>query len=285
MTRALRRIGRAALLATLGAVASCAMPSALVPGFRGSVGLPAAGFLDGGKELAKESPGLRWRSAADFHFGVPRLVDALGEAAADVATQRPTGVPLFVGEISAKAGGRLPKHHSHRTGRDVDVMFFMTSLDGAPIAGAEFIKFGPDGLGVDSAGRFVRFDVEREWLLVRSLLSNKRIHVQWIFIATPLEALLIEHAIARGEPTELVAMAEQAMWQPGDSLPHDDHVHLRVACEADERARGCIESGPQWRWLPRVARIEAPTSEIVDAITAPIKPFPAASSTGVAVLP
>jgi penicillin-insensitive murein endopeptidase len=261
------------------------MPSALVPGYRGSVGLPATGFLDGGKELPKESPGLRWRSAGDFHFGVPRLVDALGDAAADVATQRPTGVPLFIGEISAKTGGRLPKHHSHRTGRDVDVMFFMTSLDGAPIAGAEFVKFGPDGLGVDAAGRFVRFDVEREWLLVRSLLSNKRIHVQWIFIATPLEALLVEHAIARGEPAELVAMAQQAMWQPGDSLPHDDHAHVRVACDADELARGCIESGPQRPWFPKVARVQAPTAEILDAITSPIRPFPSAKAGGVAALP
>ncbi len=289
MTGAMRRLGRAARLLTLGAalgaVASCAVPSALAPGYRGSVGLPHAGFLDGAKDLPKESPGLRWRSAADFHFGVPRLVDALQDAAAAVAKQRPTGVPMFVGEISAKTGGRLPKHHSHRTGRDVDVMFFMTTLDGAPLAGAEFVKFGPDGLGVDASGRFVRFDVEREWLFVRSLLTNERIHLQWIFIATPLEALLVEHAIARGEPAEMVAMAEKVMLQPGDSLPHDDHTHVRVACEAEERVRGCIDNGPQWAWLPRIPRVEAPTSEIVEAITAPIRALPPAKPAGVAALP
>lgn len=282
------RVGaRAALVglaAAATALASCAMPSALVPGYRGSVGLPHAGFLDGAKELAKEGAGFRWRSAADFHYGVPRLVDALEEAAGEVARLRPTGAPIFVGEISARSGGRLPKHHSHRTGRDVDVLFFMTTLDGAPIAGTEFVKFGADGLGVDTSGRFVRFDVEREWLFLRALLKSPKIHLQWVFISRPLEALLIEHALARGEPAELVAKAERVLSEPGDSLPHDDHTHIRVACAADERARGCIDNGPQWAWLPRVARVEAPASEIFEAITSPIGK-PAGAASGVAALP
>jgi penicillin-insensitive murein endopeptidase len=270
--------------AALSVLASCAMPSALVPGYRGSVGLPHAGFLDGGKELPKEGPGFRWRSAADFHYGVPRLVEALADAAGDVAKQRPTGVPIYVGEISAKTGGRLPKHHSHRTGRDVDVLFFATTLDGAPLANTEFVKFGADGIGVDTSGRFVRFDVEREWLFLKALLQNDKIHLSWIFISRPLEALLIEHAIARGEPAELVAKAERVLSEPGDSLPHDDHTHIRVACELEERARGCIDNGPQWAWLPRARPVEAPASEIVDAITRPIAPVPTVASP-VAALP
>jgi penicillin-insensitive murein endopeptidase len=272
-----RRALRGALVLVASAVAACTMPSALAPNFRGSVGLPHAGFLDGGKELPKEGNGFRWRSAADFHFGVPRLVDAIEDAAADVAKRRPTGVPLFVGEIAAKTGGRLPKHHSHRSGRDVDLLFYMTTLEGAPIAGSEFVKFGPDGIGIDAGGRFVRFDVEREWLLVRSIVRNPKVHVQWIFIAKQLEALLVEHAIALGEPSELVAKAENVLLQPGDSLPHDDHAHVRVACDADERVHGCLDVGPQWPWMPKLAHVEAAPSEIVEAIMAPMSPATAGS--------
>ncbi len=272
---------RAAL--ALAAASSCAMPSALVPAYQGSIGLPHAGFLVGGKELPKEGEGVRWRSAADSHFGVPRLIEAIEVAARDVAAQRPTGVPLFVGEISAKTGGRLPRHHSHRTGRDADLLFFMTTLDGAPIAGAEFVKFGPDGLGVDASGRYVRFDVEREWLLLRSLLQNPRIHIEWIFVAAPLEALLVEHALARGEPPELVARAEKVLLQPGDSAPHDDHAHLRIACEPDEHARGCIDNGPAWPWLAKSKPVVASTAEIIRAISAPIAPAPAPATSVVAL--
>ena len=41
--------------------------------------------------------------------------------------------------------------------------------------------------------------------------------------------------------------AEQVMQQPGDSLPHDDHIHVRIACEPEEYATGCDGGGPQWR--------------------------------------
>ena len=32
--------------------------------------------------------------------------------------------------------------------------------------------------------------------------------------------------------------------QPGDSLPHDDHFHLRVACSPEEAQAGCSGGGP-----------------------------------------
>jgi penicillin-insensitive murein DD-endopeptidase len=252
------------------AISACSIPSAVSPSFSGSVGVPHAGFLTNGVELPKEGKGYRWKSAADHHFGLPRMVSLLKEASASVAEQRPSTPPVYIGEISAKGGGALlPKHRSHRTGRDVDVMFFVTTLEGAPVAGTGFTKFGPDGLGVDTGGRFLRFDTDREWLFIKGLLSSKEAHVQWIFIARLLEAVIIEHAIALGEPTQLVAMAEQVMQQPGDSLPHDDHIHVRLACEPDEFARGCDGGGPRWAWLPAVSKFEASPSELVDALLGP----------------
>ena len=265
-----RTLLRSCLAALTCALSACSIPSAVSPSLSGSVGVPHAGFLTNGVELPKEGKGFRWKSSADHHYGLPRMIGVLQEAAASVADQRPSTPPIYIGEISAKGGGALlPKHRSHRTGRDADVMFFVTTLEGAPVPGTGFTKFGPDGLGVDSGGRFLRFDTDREWLFIKAILQSKQVHVQWIFIARILEAVVIEHAIALGEPTPLVAMAEQVMQQPGDSLPHDDHIHVRLACEPDEFPRGCDGGGPRWAWLPAPNKLEASPTELVDALLGP----------------
>jgi penicillin-insensitive murein endopeptidase len=249
---------------------ACSAPSAIAPNLTGSVGVPHSGFLVGGSELPKEGRGYKWKSTADHHWGLPRLVALIEESAGKVDEARPGSQPLFVGDLSAKGGGALmPKHRSHRTGRDVDLMFFLTTVEGIPVPNQTFVKIGADGLGV-SEGKFVRFDVDREWLLVRSLVASDRAHIQWIFISRVLEALLVERAIALGEPPDLVHKAQMVMQQPGDSLPHDDHIHVRLACEPEEFAHGCEGGGPRWDWLPHAPkRVEASKAELLDALLGP----------------
>ncbi len=262
---------RALALCALTAVSfGCSAPSAIAPSLHGSVGLPHSGFLVGGKELPREGKGYRWKSTADHHWGLPRLVSLIEESSEKVEAARPGSQPVFVGDLSARGGGALmPKHRSHRTGRDVDILFFLTTLEGVPVPNPAFVKIGADGLGV-TEGRFVRFDVDRQWLFVRSMVESKQAHVQWIFISRVLEALLVERAIALGEPPSLVQKAQQVMQQPGDSLPHDDHVHVRLACESDEFAKGCDGGGPLWAWSPRPAkRIEASAADLLEAIVGP----------------
>ena len=266
-TRCVPALATLATLAAAAVGAGCSMPSAIAPSLKGSVGVPHAGFLTDAAELPKQGHGFVWRTRFDHHYALPRMIALLEQAADAVATAHPGTPPLYVGELSAKGGGALmPKHRSHRTGRDVDLMFFRSRPDGVPIAGDDFAKLGADGLGVDTHGAFVRFDVAREWSLVRALLSSNDAHVQWMFIARPLEAMLIEHAIALGEPSALIARAEQVLQQPGDSLPHDDHLHLRLACEPDELSAGCDGGGPRWAWLPQATVIEASEGELLDAL-------------------
>jgi penicillin-insensitive murein endopeptidase len=262
----------AVLMAAVCAATSssgCSIPSSVGPAVSGSIGLPHSGFLTDARELAREGKGYRWKSSADHHWGLPRMVALIEDAASTVASARPGSAPLTVGDISARGGGALfPKHRSHRTGRDVDLLFFVTTLDGVALPNQSFVKVGPDGLGVGEGGRFVRFDIDREWLLVRGLVDSKKAHVQWIFISRVLEALLIEHAIALGEPLSLIARTEQIMQQPGDSLPHDDHIHVRIACAPEEYATGC-DGGPRWPWIPETRRVEAPIAELIEALVGP----------------
>jgi penicillin-insensitive murein endopeptidase len=97
---------------------------------------------------------------------------------------------------------------------------------------------------------YVRLDLAREWLLIRALVTSPAANVQWLFISAPIEALLTEYARARGEDASVVWHAENLMLQPKDSLPHDDHLHLRTACLPEETVLGCEGGGPYWPWLP-----------------------------------
>jgi penicillin-insensitive murein endopeptidase len=185
----------------------------------------------------------------DRHFGVPRFVHAIARAAAKVEAERP-GALLTVGDLSVKTGGRLMPHLSHRTGRDADLLLYLTTLDGAPVTSPGFIHVGPDGLAWDEAGhRFLRFDIEREWLLVKTLLEDDEARIQWIFASRAIEAMLLEWARARGEPGETLVRAEEALLQPVPGGEHDDHVHVRTQCTVDEVARGCEPTGPVRSWI------------------------------------
>jgi len=46
------------------------------------------------------------------------------------------------------------------------------------------------------------------------------------------------------------AFAENVLQEPAESLPHDDHLHLRIACSPEASVQGCEAGGPYWSWLP-----------------------------------
>jgi penicillin-insensitive murein DD-endopeptidase len=230
-------------------------PTPIVPHAGGSTGLPHAGVLTGGAKLAQQGPGFRRFRKDDIRWGNPRLVRAIERAAAAVVAARPDSPPLIVADLSAEPGGQIARHRSHRTGRDADLLFYVVAPDGRPIVNTGFHRFGKDGIAaVDDDRTFVRIDVDRTWLLVKSLVSDDEAQIQWLFVARWLEAMLVEHALARGEADEIVARAQKVLHQPSDSFAHDDHIHARIACTADEAVRGCRGGGHQWPWLEPAPR-------------------------------
>lgn len=231
------------------------VPSPLAPALEGTVGVPHFGAQTGAVELPLAGPGfVRFRPQGKHHFAVPRLVELIASAARRVEAEAPGGAPLVVGDLSARSGGKIQGHNSHRSGRDVDLLLYVTTPAGAPLRSPGFVSIDGDGIGfVAPSGGYVRLDVEREWLLVKALLASERAGVQFMFLSKKLEALLIDYALARGEPADLVYRAETVLLQPTDSTPHDDHIHLRIACEPNEASSGCSGGGPYWDWLPRTA--------------------------------
>ncbi len=280
------RVGVSVLRRLVGAL-SCVLglgcfgsPTPLAPTIRGSVGVPHHGTLTDGKALPSHGPGFRRFRGDAIAWGNPRLVQAIMEAAATVERLRPGGAPLIVADLSAQRGGKIPRHRSHRSGRDLDLLFYVVSPDGRSVQNPGFIHFGRDGLALADKrkGRFLRLDVERMWLLIKALTSNQQARVQWLFVARWLEALVIEHARARGEDDELVWHAENLLRQPGDSSAHDDHIHMRIACSPAEAVAGCSGGGYDWPWLPKAQPVELSDDELLAALLDDDLPAPRATS-------
>jgi penicillin-insensitive murein endopeptidase len=263
----------APLALALAALTGCiGAPSPLAPGVHGSIGLPHRGCLTGGAALPNKGEGFERFRKHEVRWGNPRLVSAIRVAAAQVAKARPGGAPLLVGDMSFEHGGFAEGHRSHRNGRDADLILYALTPDGRSVRTPGFIDYGPDGLAVNE-GKFYRLDVEREWLLVKALITAPGADVQWLFLAGWLEALLIEHARARGESDEMVHRAESVLLQPGDSTPHADHLHIRLACTPDELVAGCAGGGPRWRWLAPMPQLPAMTDrELIASIIGDLLP-------------
>jgi penicillin-insensitive murein endopeptidase len=244
------------------------VPSPLAPGLRGSVGLPSHGVLTNGSQLPESGVGFeRYRHASAHYWGVSRLVAAILNAAAYVDRMAPGGAPLSVGDLSSQYGGKIPNHASHRTGRDVDLLYYMTNVYGHSVTSPGFVGIGSDGLAPDPANqRFVYIDVERQWLLTRALLTDSQIDLLWMFVSRDVEALVIQHARALGEATEIIWRAEQVLHQPRDSAPHDDHMHVRIACTAAETLEGCEGGGPHWPWFPNDSNWDDLNASFINAI-------------------
>jgi penicillin-insensitive murein endopeptidase len=231
-------------------------PSPLVPAFKGSVGLPHFGVQTGAEELPRSGPGfVRFRPTGTAHFGQPELVRALMSSAAAVHHAMP-GPALVLGDLSGKFGGKIPRHASHRSGRDVDLLWFLMNTAGQPVQATGFVRVGADGLAEDPVSKqLYRLDVPRQWAIVKQLLQSQDVSIQWMFCSRSIEALLIDYARARGESDALVWMAETVMLQPSDSLPHDDHMHLRITCTPETAITGCEGGGPHWPWLPAAQQL------------------------------
>src|SRR5688572_24942226 len=130
-------------LLTVGCMST---PSPLAPSLSGSIGVPHNGVLTVSAELPERGPGyVRFRPHAPVYHGLPRLVAAIERAAASVEQAFPGGAPLVVGDLSAETGGKIPRHNSHRSGRDVDFLFFITTPTGIPLRNPGFLALGSDG--------------------------------------------------------------------------------------------------------------------------------------------
>lgn len=213
-----------------------------------SVGATSDGYLVEGTSLPDRGEGfVRARAGEGTRFGVPRLVTALETVAANVEATFGAGSVLLIGDVGAEGGGHHLRHRSHRAGRDVDILYYLEDAEGLPVPSRSH-AFSRFGFAVDEGAR-VFFDDARNWHLVRTLLRDPSIAVQWIFCSRGIKSRLLRYAFLHEPDDEVIVQAAYVLQQPENALPHDDHFHLRIYCSAEERASGCIDVGPRWPWL------------------------------------
>jgi penicillin-insensitive murein endopeptidase len=219
---------------------------------------------------------VRFREHAPTYFGLPRLVRAIERAAAAVEQGVPGGAPLVVGDLGAETGGKIPRHNSHRTGRDVDFLFYLTRPNGIPLRNPGFIPLGADGFVKLPDDSYALIDVQRQWLLFKTLITDSEIDVQFLFMSRALEARVMDYALSKESDLALLWHAQTVMLQPGDSLPHADHVHMRIACKPEEAVSGCSGGGPHWPWLESFPFLEVPIEQLLVEIqqSDPFSPDP-----------
>jgi penicillin-insensitive murein endopeptidase len=266
-------------------LSGCAGAGLFTDGTSVSVGSFNRGVLRRGARLPDKGEGYvipsLWQKRGAF-YATDELVAAVQHVARRVHREYP-GAILGIGDMSLKGGGDSVLHRSHENGRDLDLIYYAVDERGRPVAPVDSMPRYPywDGrartpLPQEHGVVFARFstrffDVKRNWALVRALLEEPAIEIQYLFIHARLRDRLLAHAADIGEPPSLIERAEALLHQPGDSALHDDHLHVRIFCAEDDRPFGCSDRGPVRWWkkrykymVPTVPRIGV--DELADAL-------------------
>jgi penicillin-insensitive murein endopeptidase len=175
------------------------------------------------------------------------LIEAIVDAANEVAAEYPGSI-LWLGNIGARHGGDILWSVSHNAGRDADLAFYTTDPTGNPVAPPDLLHYDRRGRSVEYGG-YYRFDVARNWALVRSLVHSPHVRLQYLFISDGLRSLLLEWARTHGTSEDTLARASALLNQPGGALPHDDHLHLRTYCGRFDLGGGCEDMGIVHSWI------------------------------------
>lgn len=200
-----------------------------------TVGHPNDGYQLRAKRLVSTRELFVRKSSRERAYGFPSLVLMLHRSARDVA-KAVAGSVMLVGDLSTRGGGPLAGHHSHQSGRDADVGFYVTNLADRPIPSKEFVAFDGDGNSKD--GSAVRFDDYRNWLLVESWVKDRRAGLSHVFVSDPLRARLLKFAREHPRFSPYADRAAALLEQPENGEPHDDHFHVRISCP-DELVEIC----------------------------------------------
>lgn len=177
-----------------------------------SIGSPDAGLLLNPVAMP-EGPFWTIRNPVET-YGTQETIDYLRIAIESVQRLFPDSPRLVIGDISHRGGGRLNRHKSHQSGRDVDLGLFH--------AAGEQDDF--------RAATAKTLDVPRTWALVKALVTET--DVERIFLDRSLIRALLAHAREIGEDPdwldELVGRhrhGQDAILQ--HERRHQNHLHVR----------------------------------------------------------
>ena len=214
-------------------VATEQLPRREIPLYRGqSFGAPWSGHLANAARLRQGDRYVirrPWRS-----YGTRTTVDIVHDVITDTLDMFPKAHVLAIGDFSAEHGGQITEHHSHQSGRDVDIgLFYKKNPAGYP---TNFVSATADNL-----------DCAATWKLVSAFAAraDRDGGTQMMFLDFRLQGLLYKWAKAHGVSEERLERIFQFPHGRGasDGLVrhepnHDNHLHVRFKCSARDTSCG-----------------------------------------------
>lgn len=201
----------------------------------------ARAMPDSGTGFATPEP---WRLRG-LRFATDELIGIIQRAAARVARDH-AGSVLGVADLSARNGGAVPRHASHQSGRDVDLLYYAIDRNGDPFPPDRFMAYYDVNARSNSAEapepadrideRY--FDLQRNWALITALVDDPHVRVQRIFVSPRVRAWLLAYAATARVPADLVLRVRQVLSTARDTGSHQDHLHVRIACSPGDVAKG-----------------------------------------------
>jgi penicillin-insensitive murein endopeptidase len=202
-----------------------------------SIGVPNRGLLINGVEFPE---GPLWKRADPKNsWGTRESVEFVEFAIRAVNEQFPDSPPLYVGDFSAKRGGRLRPHKSHQSGRDVDLGYYYVG---------EQVWYRRAHAG--------NLDRARTWALLKALIS--RTPVEYVFMDARIQPLLKEYAEAQGEDPEWLSRVFGGSSKEGDPIVrhragHATHLHVRF-----ENPTAELTARRSFEWLEKAGLLPGP---------------------------
>ncbi len=195
-----------------------------------SIGKPWSGKLRSASKLAGGKGYFIRRP--ERAYGTSHMVAHIGRAVKAVRKRFPRVHTLAIGDLSAKGGGDISMHHSHQSGRDVDVGFFFKKKP----------KGYPDKfVGFEEA----RLDMAATWALLYAFArtADHANGVSAIYLDYDLQGQLFEWAKDHAVPEDyLERIFQYPEGKRGTGLVrhepnHHDHFHVRFQCASNDT--GC----------------------------------------------
>jgi len=192
-----------------------------------SFGLPWNGHLDHATKL-RLGDGAHIRRPYRA-YGTRSTVEFTRRAITETLEAFPRLHVLAVGDLSAEHGGAVSDHHSHQSGRDVDLgLWYKKKPPGYPDA---FIN------GTDA-----NLDKQAMWTLIRKLAwtANKDGGVEVIFLDYDVQGVIYRWAKKHGVSDQRLERVFQYPRGRGASAivrhyrNHAHHLHVRFKCAKNE---------------------------------------------------
>jgi murein endopeptidase len=165
-------------------------------------------------------------------YGTRSTVEHVVAVIAEWRERFPHAHVLAIGDLSAQSGGPITEHHSHQSGRDIDIGLVYRSKPAA--YPRSFVRATEDNL-----------DMAATFALVSAFAATARDDggAQVMFLDFDVQRLLyrwaIEHGVDRARLAKLFqfpngrgANAGLVRHEPN----HDNHVHVRFKCPAGDVA-------------------------------------------------